>query len=80
MDFGDFFSQIYPNLVRFFLEYFWPVHTPTNENIMEFVRAVDFKNGQKCYSDLENRNITMITGGTPSEIFCTGYLYAIPFS
>ena len=78
-DFSDLFSQIYPVLLSLFLEYFWRASNTSNENIPKHLRAISFKNGQNTRCDLGNQNKGMKTCPIPPQIFCTGYLYAIPF-
>ncbi len=64
---------------RFFLKYFWRALYPTNDDIGGYMRAQYFENGQKCYSDLENPNIGMITSEPTSQILSIESSYSIPF-
>ena len=65
---------------RFLLKYFWRAPYPTNEDIDEYVCARYFKNGQKCYSDLENPNRIFIRHEVIFLIYDIDDLCSIPLS
>ena len=66
--------------VQFFWTHFLHALVPTSEHISKNVHADDFKNGQKCYSDLENPNRIFIRHEVIFLIYDIDDLCSIPLS